>query len=163
MPYNKLFINLACSVCTDKYWTSVVLYKPLPTGSVYTKKTLVRYFSVQTSRSVNKKLITIVYNTRYKVFVTLYFVQDWLYKQILCSFKPLHPLLVNLIDVFVTSVVMPLPNKHRRLAANVTVQGFSEADILTVFQVGGLELRVLLHSLMFMTPLLPSHKHVLAD
>ncbi|CAB4005916.1 Integrator complex subunit 2 [Paramuricea clavata] len=61
-------------------------------------------------------------------------VKDWLYKQILCSFKPLHPLLVNLIDVFVTSVVMPLPNKHRRLAANVTVQGFSEADILTVFQ-----------------------------
>ena len=60
--------------------------------------------------------------------------QDWLYKQILCSSKPLHPLLVNLIDVFVTSVVMPLPSKLRRLAANVTVQGFSEADILTVFQ-----------------------------
>ena len=37
MPYNKLFINLACSVCT--------------------KKTSVRYFSVQTSRSVNKKLL----------------------------------------------------------------------------------------------------------
>jgi hypothetical protein len=57
MPYNKLFINLACSVCTDKYRTSALLYKPRPTGSVYTKKTLVRYFSVQTSRSVNKKLI----------------------------------------------------------------------------------------------------------
>ena len=52
----------------------------------------------------------------------------------MCSSKPLHPLLVNLIDVFVTSVVMPLPSKLRRLAANVTVQGFSEADILTVFQ-----------------------------
>ena len=56
-PYNKLFINLACSVCTDKYCTSVILYKSRPTGSVYTKKTLVRYFSVQASCSVNKKLL----------------------------------------------------------------------------------------------------------
>ena len=61
-------------------------------------------------------------------------MQDWLYKQMLSSSMPLHPLLVNLIDVFVTSVVMPLPSKHRRLAANITVEGFSEADILTVFQ-----------------------------
>jgi hypothetical protein len=28
MPYDKLFINLACSVCTEKYRTSVFLYKP---------------------------------------------------------------------------------------------------------------------------------------
>ncbi|XP_028396376.1 integrator complex subunit 2-like [Dendronephthya gigantea] len=61
-------------------------------------------------------------------------VKDWLYKQILCSSKPLHPLLVNLIDVFVTSVVMPLPSKHRRLTGNVTVEGFSETDILKVFK-----------------------------
>ena len=33
MPYNKLFINLACSVFTEKYRTSVFLYKPRPTGS----------------------------------------------------------------------------------------------------------------------------------
>ncbi len=39
MPYNKLFINIACSVSTEKYRTSV------------------RYFSVQTSRSVNMKSI----------------------------------------------------------------------------------------------------------
>jgi hypothetical protein len=32
------------------------LYKSLPTGSVYTNKSSVRYFSAQTSRSVNKKL-----------------------------------------------------------------------------------------------------------
>ena len=57
MPYNKLFINFACSVYTEKYRTSVLLYKPRPTGSVCSKKTSVRYFSVQTSRSVNKKLI----------------------------------------------------------------------------------------------------------
>jgi ribosomal protein L33 len=57
MPYNKLFIKLACSVCTEKYRTSVFLYKPCPTGSVCTKKTSVRYFTVQTSRSVSKKLI----------------------------------------------------------------------------------------------------------
>jgi hypothetical protein len=57
MPYNKLCINLACSACTEKYRTSVFLYKPRPLGSVCTKKTSVRYFSVQTSRSVNKKLI----------------------------------------------------------------------------------------------------------
>ena len=54
---NKLLINLACSVCTEKYGTSVFLYKPRPTGSVCTKKTSVRHFSVQTSRSVNKKLV----------------------------------------------------------------------------------------------------------
>ena len=30
MPYNKLFINLACSVCTEKYRTSVFFYKPRP-------------------------------------------------------------------------------------------------------------------------------------
>jgi hypothetical protein len=57
--YNKLFINLACSVCTEKYRTKVFLYKPRPTGSVCTKMTSVRYFSVQTSCSVNKKLIKI--------------------------------------------------------------------------------------------------------
>jgi hypothetical protein len=59
MPYNKLFINLACSVCTEKYLISVFLYKSRPTGSVCTKKTSVRYFFVQTetSRSVNKKLV----------------------------------------------------------------------------------------------------------
>ena len=63
MPYNKLFINLACSIFTEKYRTSVFLYKPRPTGSVCTKKTSVRYFSVKTSRSVNKKLvITHVYS-----------------------------------------------------------------------------------------------------
>jgi hypothetical protein len=59
MPYNKLFINLACSVFTEKYRTSVFLYKPRPTGSVCTKETSVRYFSVKTSRSVNKKLINL--------------------------------------------------------------------------------------------------------
>ena len=57
MPYNKLFINLACLVFTEKYRTSVFLYKPRPTGSVCTKKTSVQYFSVKTSRSVNKKLL----------------------------------------------------------------------------------------------------------
>ena len=31
--------NLACSVCTKKYRTSVFLYKPRPTGSVCTKIT----------------------------------------------------------------------------------------------------------------------------
>ena len=59
MPYDKLLINLTCSVSTGKYWTSVFLYKPRPTCSVCTKKTSIRYFSVQTSRSVNnKKLLT---------------------------------------------------------------------------------------------------------
>jgi hypothetical protein len=65
MPYNKLFINLAsaCSVCTQKYRTSVFLYKPHPTDMVCTKKIPVRYFSVQTSHSVNKKLIINLYTT----------------------------------------------------------------------------------------------------
>ena len=54
MPYNKLFINLACSVCTEKYRTSVFLYKPRPTGSVCTKKSRSDIsLYVQTSRSVN--------------------------------------------------------------------------------------------------------------
>ena len=57
MPYNKLFINLSCLVFTEKYGTSVFLYKPRPMGSICTKKTSVQYFSVQTSRSVNKKLV----------------------------------------------------------------------------------------------------------
>jgi hypothetical protein len=60
----KLFINLACSVCTEKYRTSVFLYKPRPTGSVCTKKSSVRYCSVQTSRSVNKKKVILKINTR---------------------------------------------------------------------------------------------------
>jgi hypothetical protein len=58
MPYNKHFINHDCSVCTEKYRTSVFnafLYKPLSTGSVCTKNTSVQYFSVKTSR---KKLLT---------------------------------------------------------------------------------------------------------
>ena len=42
MQYNKRFINLACSVFTEK---------------CRAKKTLVRYFSVKTLRSVNKKLL----------------------------------------------------------------------------------------------------------
>jgi hypothetical protein len=57
IPYNKLFINLACLVFTEKYRTLVFLYKPRPTGSVCTRKSSIRYFSVKTSRSVNKKLI----------------------------------------------------------------------------------------------------------
>jgi hypothetical protein len=57
MPYSKLFINLACLVFTEKYPTSVFLYKPRPTGSVRTKKTSVQYSPVKTSRSVNKKLL----------------------------------------------------------------------------------------------------------
>jgi hypothetical protein len=57
MPYNKLFISLACLVFTEKYRTLVFLYKPRPTDSVCAKKTSVRYFSVEISRSVNKKLI----------------------------------------------------------------------------------------------------------
>ena len=57
MPYNKLVINLACSECAEKYRISVFLYKPRPPGSVCAKKTWVYYFSVQTSRSVNKNLI----------------------------------------------------------------------------------------------------------
>jgi hypothetical protein len=56
---NFLLTSLA-SVCTEKYRTSVFLYKPRPTGSVCTKKTSVRYFSVQTSHSVNKKLFIVV-------------------------------------------------------------------------------------------------------
>ena len=56
-PYNKLFINLACSVCTGNYRTSAFSYWPRPAGSICTKNTSVRYFSVQTSRSVNKKLL----------------------------------------------------------------------------------------------------------
>jgi hypothetical protein len=58
MPYNKLFINLACSVCTEEYRTSVFLNKPRPTG-------LVRYFFVQTSRLVNKKLLFFVFYQLY--------------------------------------------------------------------------------------------------
>ena len=58
--YKCHIINiLACSVCTEKYRTSVFFYKPRPTGSVCTEKTSVRYFSVQTSRSVNKKLLIV--------------------------------------------------------------------------------------------------------
>jgi hypothetical protein len=42
MAYNKRFINLACLVFTEK---------------CRAKKTSVRYFSVKTLRSVNKKLL----------------------------------------------------------------------------------------------------------
>jgi hypothetical protein len=49
---------LLTSVCTEKYMTSVFLYKPRPAGSVCTEKTNKKqYFSEQTSRSVNKKLL----------------------------------------------------------------------------------------------------------
>lgn len=61
-------------------------------------------------------------------------VKDWIYNQILNSSTPLHSLLVSVIEVFVTSVVIPLPTKHRRLSGNVTVEGFSEAKILDVFE-----------------------------
>ena len=44
-PYNKPIINLACSVCTVKYQTSVFCMDLAP------------YFTVQTSRTVNKPLI----------------------------------------------------------------------------------------------------------
>ena len=52
---NKLFINLACSVCTEKYRPWVFLCKPR-----LTRARSVRYFSVKTSRSVSKKLETLI-------------------------------------------------------------------------------------------------------
>jgi hypothetical protein len=56
-PYNKPIIDLACSVCTVKYQTSVFCMDlaPSPLGPYW--KTSVRYFTVQTSRSVNKPLL----------------------------------------------------------------------------------------------------------
>ena len=53
---NFLLTSLARSVQRNIVARSF-LYRPRPTDSVCTKKTSVRYFSVQTSRSVNKKLI----------------------------------------------------------------------------------------------------------
>lgn len=52
MPFNKLFIILVYSVCTQKYLTSVFLQKARPTGlaGLY-KKISARHFSVRTSRS----------------------------------------------------------------------------------------------------------------
>ncbi len=47
-PYNKPIIDLACSVCTVKHQSSV--FKMF-------LKTSVWYFTVQTSRSVNKPLV----------------------------------------------------------------------------------------------------------
>jgi hypothetical protein len=58
--YKCHIINfLLTSVRIEKYRTSVFLYKPRPTpyGLGLSKKNSVRYFIVQTSRSVNKKLI----------------------------------------------------------------------------------------------------------
>jgi hypothetical protein len=58
MPYNKLCINLACSACTCREISDLGLFiQTPPIGLGLYKKTSVRYFSVQTSRSVNKKLI----------------------------------------------------------------------------------------------------------
>jgi hypothetical protein len=63
MPYDKIFINLACSVCrpTEKYRTSVFLYKPCPTatGSVCTNKNsltvCLTFLYTKNSRSINYK------------------------------------------------------------------------------------------------------------
>ena len=40
MPYNKLFINLACSVCTEKYRTSVFFVQTSAYGLGLYKKDL---------------------------------------------------------------------------------------------------------------------------
>ena len=64
--YNKQLIDLACSVCTVKYRTSIFLHGPwLAALARSVQKTSVRYIS-QTSRSVNKQLIYLLYRqTRY--------------------------------------------------------------------------------------------------
>ena len=55
-PHNKRFINLACSICTGKYQTSV-FFARTSLRSVRTVKTSVWYFPVQTSHSVNNILL----------------------------------------------------------------------------------------------------------
>ncbi len=57
MPYNKLFINLVSRSVQRNIVPRSFLYRHHPTGSVCAKETSFRYFSVQTSRSVNKKLL----------------------------------------------------------------------------------------------------------
>lgn len=56
--------------------------------------------------------------------------KDWLFRQICNATPPLHPLLPPLIEVFVTSVVMPTQSgsKHLRNAP------LSEREILSVFK-----------------------------
>jgi hypothetical protein len=51
MPCSKLFINLACSVCAEKYRTSVFLYKPRPHECFkrQSKENLSPYFSLDWS------------------------------------------------------------------------------------------------------------------
>lgn len=60
MLYNKLFNNLPYLVLTEKHHTSIFLWKPRTAGSVKTKNTSVRYFSVQNSRAIIKKLINCI-------------------------------------------------------------------------------------------------------
>ncbi|XP_030847416.1 integrator complex subunit 2 [Strongylocentrotus purpuratus] len=57
-------------------------------------------------------------------------IKDWLFRQICNATPPLHPLLPPLIEVFVTSVVMPTQSgsKHLRNAP------LSEREILSVFK-----------------------------
>jgi hypothetical protein len=57
MPYNKRFINLACSVCTENDRTLVFFTNLALRARSVQKKTLVWYFSVQNSCSVNQKLV----------------------------------------------------------------------------------------------------------
>ena len=56
-PYNKPIIDLACSVCTVKYQTSVFCMDVAPSSLGPYKNTSVWYFTVQTSRSVNKPFL----------------------------------------------------------------------------------------------------------
>jgi hypothetical protein len=67
MPYNKLFINLACSVCTEQYRTEVFFVQTEPVGRGLYKKTEVQYFSVHTEQArLIKSLLYGIYRHLYK-------------------------------------------------------------------------------------------------
>jgi hypothetical protein len=64
---NKPFINLSCSVCKREISDLSLFVQTSPYGLGLYKKTSVPYFSIQTSRSVNKKLLlNLVFGIKYE-------------------------------------------------------------------------------------------------
>ena len=58
-----------------------------------------------------------------------------MYKQMCCCTTPLHPLVVPLVEAFVHSVINPvsISKAAKKKDAALTLQGFSDAEVMSVF------------------------------
>jgi len=62
-------------------------------------------------------------------------VREWLFKQLCSCSTPIHPIMIELIDAFVHSIIFSInisKTKHQRM---VSLQPLTEEDILSVFNV----------------------------